>query len=144
MKNILFIKSLFIWKHAIFEWDGWRLKVYVQEKITIFAIITTQNNANGVVNQSILSVGCLGQSKVLMPHFRKKWFAGQKTSSNTQTSSAKVKCLSLARSVCTYWSCCKLSPAKVWIFHMKPHSLPLHCLQSNPLWALTQQSRMHM
>lgn len=141
MKNILFIKSWFIWKHATFGWDWWRLKVYVQAKPTMFAIITTQNN-DGVVNQSILFVGCLVQIKVLMAFFKKICFAGQKISSKTQTSSTKVKCFSLARgrSFYTHWSCCKQSPVMVCVLHMKSHSLPLHCLQSNPSWALTQQS----
>lgn len=103
MKNILFIKLQFIWKHTtFFEWDGWRLKVCALTKTTVFAIITTQNNANSVANQSILSVGCLIQIKVFMPFFRKYWFSGQKTSSNTQTSPAKVKCFSLASKSCLH------------------------------------------
>ena len=99
MKSILFIMSLFRWKCAtLFEWDGWRLKVCVRMKTTIFAITTTQYNANGVVNQSLLSVivGCLVQIKALIAFFRKNWFAVQKTSSSKQTSLTKVKCFSLA------------------------------------------------
>jgi len=67
-------------------------------KTRTFAIKRTKYNANGAVNQSVLSVvaGCLLQIKGLMAFFRKNLFAGQKTSSRKQTLLTEVKCFSLA------------------------------------------------